>query len=174
MQQIAQLKWSDLKTPTMTIDDYLKEFTPKPEILKHYFNYKPKISILDHINSLISEKKEFVKILAIGASWCPDCTANVPKMIKTIQELNKSSDKPISDLRILYGIKVNALHKKDELIWAERHSPPEALNPKFDLKKIPTIYFFDRNGKFLGRIIEKPPVDSTLEEEMLKILQNHL
>ena len=40
--------------------------------------------------------------------------------------------------------------------WAVPPSPPEALNPKFDLIHIPIFYLFDGNGNCFGRIVENP------------------
>ena len=91
-------------------------------------------------------------------------------MIK-IKEVLKSTD---FDLKILYGIMVDALHKKNEAIWHKKRSPPEALDPKFNLKKIPTFYFFKADDELIGTIVENPKWESTLEEDMLEILKNKL
>lgn len=90
-----------------------------------------------------------------------------------VQIRDKLNDEK-SELKILYGVKVNALRKQGGLLWHESQSPSEAVDPKFNLKKIPTIYFFNKEGKYLARIIENPGVNSTLEEDMLKILKKKL
>ena len=76
------------------------------------------------------------------------------------------------ELHILYGIMVNALHKPGETPWHKTRSPPEATNPKFDLKAIPTFYFFNKNNEYLGQIIEHPK--ETIEEDTLEILKEQL
>ena len=53
-------------------------------------------------------------------------------------------------------------------MWSVR--PPEAVDPKFNLSAVPTFYFFNGEGKFLGKIIERPT--KSLEEDILDIL-NH-
>lgn len=59
------LKWSDIKSDTMTIDEYLKNFKDKKEITNNYENYKPKTKHLEHIKDVIAEKHKRLRILAI-------------------------------------------------------------------------------------------------------------
>ncbi len=146
---LKNLKWGDLVLPTMNPDDYLKEYGEK--IALNYKTYEPKLDILEKISKLLNEKKEKLKIVALGADWCPDCTRNVPRMIK-IMKLMKNKDE---NFKILY-------------------SPPEAVKTKFNLKKFPTFYFFNESGDLLGIIVENPKTSSTLEEDLLEILENKL
>ena len=158
------LKWDDLVSPTMSPEDYLEQFKEKIEI--NYKTYEPKSEILEKIKNLLDKNKEKLKIVALGADWCPDCNRNVPRMIKIVK-LMQSKD---IEIRILYGIMVNALHKPGETIWHKKRSPPEAVDPRFELKAIPTFYFFNKNKKFIGLIKEHPK--ETIEEDMLEILEN--
>jgi len=116
---------------------------------------------------MLKDKNEQLKIVAFGADWCPDCHKNVPRMIKLVKRL-KTDD---VELRILYGIMINALHKQEESIWHKTRSPPEAVNPKFELKAIPTFYFFNKQGEYLGRIVEHPR--DTIEEDTLNIMKEN-
>jgi len=162
------LKWSDLVSPTMTPDEYLKIYGDK--IKRVYESYEPKSDTLNDIKNLLKNKKEKLKIIALGADWCPDCSRNVPRMIKIVKFLNTEE----VGLQILYGIMVNALHKPGETIWYKNRSPPEATDPKFDLKAIPSFYFFNDAGEYLGIIVENPDYTSTLEEDILKILKRSI
>ncbi len=162
------LKWEDLVSPTMSPDDYLKEYRDKIEY--NYKTYEPKLDILEKISKLLDEKRGTLKIVALGADWCPDCNRNVPRMIKIVK-LMKNKD---VNLQILYGIMVNALHKPGEVIWHKQRSPPEAVKDIFDLKKIPTFYIFNKNSELIGIIVENPKYSSTLEEDLLEILENKL
>jgi thiol-disulfide isomerase/thioredoxin len=168
MNDRSELKWNNLVSPTMTSGEYLKKYGDKTE--SYYKAYEPKEDALEEIKTLLKNKNEKLKIVSLGADWCPDCNRNVPRMIKII-ELMKSTE---VDLKILYGIMVNALHKKNEAIWHKKRSPPEALDPKFNLKKIPTFYFFKANDKLIGTIVENPKWESTLEEDLLEILKKNL
>jgi thioredoxin-related protein len=164
------IHWSDIQSETMTAEEYLERYNHKQVIVKNYEEYNPKIEIINEIKKILKEKNESFKILVLGADWCPDCSVNTPRMV----QLRDTITKGLIELKILYGVKVNALRKQGEILWHSSQSPPEALDPKFDLKKIPTIYFFNKKGKYLGRIIENPGANSTLEEDMLKILKKNL
>ncbi|MHA2283947.1 MAG: thioredoxin family protein, partial [Promethearchaeota archaeon] len=74
------LKWKDLVSPTMSPDDYLKEYGEKIE--NNFKTYEPKLDVLENISTLLKEKNQKLKIVALGADWCPDCNRNVPRMIK--------------------------------------------------------------------------------------------
>jgi hypothetical protein len=76
----------------------------------------------------------------------------------------------VTEVRVLYGVKTNPFHKEGEPLWHKQHSPPEATDPKFDVTKIPIMYIFDEKGALLGRIIEKPRENYTLEEEIWEIV----
>ena len=67
---------------------------------------------------------------------------------------------------------VNAFRKLGEHLWHKTRSPPEAVNSNFDLKAIPSFYFFNKNGDFISRIIEHPK--ATNEEDTLEILKENL
>ncbi|MFX0042443.1 MAG: thioredoxin family protein [Promethearchaeota archaeon] len=161
-----KLKWNDLVSPTMTPDEYLDTYGDK--IADNYKTYEPNPAILEKIKANLKNKKEKLKIVALGADWCPDCSLNVPRMIKVVK-LMKSND---ISLHILYGIMVNALHKPGEKIWHKKRSPPEAVDPKFKLKAIPTFYFFNANGDFLDVIVENPK--ASIEEDTLEILEKNM
>ncbi len=162
------LKWEDLVSPTMSSDDYLKEYGDKIEY--NYKTYKPKLDVLEKISKILKERKETLKIVALGADWCPDSNRNVPRMIKIVK-LMKNED---VSFKILFGIVVNASRKPGETIWHKKRSPSEAIDPKFDLKKIPTFYFFNESGNLIGIIVENPKLSSTLEEDLLEILEDML
>jgi hypothetical protein len=152
----------------MTPKEYLQTFGEKTK--NTYDEYKPKENVLNNINEFLKEKKEQLKIVALGADWCPDCSRNIPWMIKIVNNIDSKD----VELKILYGIMVNALHKPGETIWHKMRSPPEATDPKFDLKAIPSFYFFNKAGEYLGVIVENPEYSSTLEEDILKILENNI
>jgi len=166
MKSQMNLKWNDLVSPTMTPDEYLKTYGDK--VAYNYETYEPKSTILEKIKNFLRNKNEKLKIVALGADWCPDCSENVPRMIKIVK-LIKSRD---ISFDILYGIMVNALHKPGETIWHKKRSPPEAIDPKFELKAIPTFYFFNANGNFLDVIVEHPK--ASIEEDTLEILEKNM
>lgn len=161
------LTWSDIVSPTMTRDEYFTKFEDKPSIRENFENYSPKDGVIKEISKILVNKKESVKILAIGAAWCKDCTVNIPRLVKIADSL--PSDK--IELKLLYGIKVNPYRKPGEPTWSKTHSPAETFDPKFAVTKIPMIYFFNIAGEFLGKIIENPKKYPTIEEVLLSFLK---
>ncbi|MFW9901747.1 MAG: thioredoxin family protein [Candidatus Thorarchaeota archaeon] len=168
MNLISDLKRNDLISPTMTPDEYLKIYEDK--IMNVYENYEPKSDVIEKIKCILNNKQEKLKIVALGADWCPDCSRYIPRMIKIIKDFKIEE----VSLDILYGIMLNALHKPGEAIWHKKRSPPEATDPKFDLKAIPTFYFFNNAGEHIGVIVEHPKWTSTLEEDILEILEKNM
>jgi hypothetical protein len=161
--------WSDIQSNTMDIADYLK-YIKKKGAYNYYEDYNFNRNVLQEIRSYLDEHDKRLKFFAIGAFWCPDCSRQVPALVRIGEELGDR----VNDMKFLYGVKTNPFHKEGEPLWHKKHSPPEATDPKFDLRKIPTIYIFTEEGNYLGRIIEKPKNGNTLEDEIWLILQEKL
>ncbi|TFF97439.1 MAG: hypothetical protein EU547_04345 [Promethearchaeota archaeon] len=164
------LNWNDIESSTMSTAEYLTYLKDKENLKENYRKYSPKKSILNKISQNVSKKNENLNILAIGAEWCKDCVKQVPRMLKIVKSINSN----LIHFEILYGIKTNPFHKQGELPWHKERSPPEATDPKFGLEAIPTFYFFNKLGRFLGRIVESPEENNSLEEDILKIIETNL
>ena len=160
------LKWSDIKSEAMSMDEYLKEFEDREDIINNYENYIPKSKHLTHIEVFMEEIPGSLGIFVMGAVWCPDSTEQIPDMIKILKELNSDN----IEMRILYGIKMNLPRKNGEILWDKNTSPLEAVDPKFDLVAIPTFYFFI-DDEYVGRIVEHPKKFSTLERDFCNIIK---
>ena len=169
MSKTEILIWSDIRSKTLGTDEYLDKIKEKKLPLRSYNLYTPKPEIIEKIKEKLSKLSVGLKVLAIGADWCPDCNINVPRMIKVVEALDKNK----VDFQILYGVMVNALRKSGDITWHKKHSPPEAVEPKFNLEKIPTFFFFI-DGKYIGRVVERPTKFPTLEEELLNVLEENL
>ena len=102
------IHWSDLQSETLTPEEYFEKYNRKPSIVKNYEEYQPKIEVIQEIRKILKEKNESLKILIIGADWCPDCSVNTPRMVQIRDKINDVT----SELKILYGVKVNALRKQ--------------------------------------------------------------
>ncbi|MBD3211606.1 MAG: hypothetical protein GF311_03280 [Candidatus Lokiarchaeota archaeon] len=164
------IRWDDIESSTMNPADYLDYVEKDTKLKENYNQYSPNEEILDKISNIITKKNEKVNLLAIGAEWCKDCAKQVPAMLKIANSLEND----IFHFEILYGVKTNPFHKEDEPLWHEKHSPPEATDPRFALEAIPTFYIFTKEGTYLGRIVEGPEDKKTLEEEILEILEKDL
>ena len=80
------LKWSDIKSGTMSMDEYLKEFEDRQYIINNYENYIPKSKHLEHIEEFMAEIPNGIRIFVMGAGWCPDSSEQIPDMIKILKE----------------------------------------------------------------------------------------
>jgi len=110
----------------------------------------------------INQFKRFANkcvIVAFSAEWCKDCATNIP-VLALISEATGL------EVRIFGGLEKGPLSPEGE--WRIPPSPPEVET--FHVDKIPLIILFDEKGKEMGRIIENPRKESTLEEELLKII----
>jgi len=98
-------------------------------------------------------------IVAFSAEWCKDCAGNIP-VLALISEATGL------EVRIFGSLKKDPLsHTKK---WKIPPSPPEAET--FNVDKIPLIMVFDKKGEEIGKIIENPREEPTLEEELLSII----
>lgn len=167
MKDALDVKWSDIKSPTMNPEDYVEKYKDKEIMMQRFEEYQPKEGVLTKIRDFLQENHEKLKILAIGASWCHDCADEVPRMIKIAMQLSD-----LVDFRVLYGVRVDPYDRKNGVRWSKRHSPPEATDPQFDLKKIPILFIFNNEGTFIGRIVEHASHTDTLEGDLLHYLKN--
>jgi thiol-disulfide isomerase/thioredoxin len=90
-------------------------------------------------------------ILLVMGTWCPDSKREVPRYFATARAAG------ISD-QALTMIGVDRT-KKDS----------EGLTEKWNITRVPTFVFF-RDGKEIGRFVERTPAGSTFEAEIAKIL----
>jgi thiol-disulfide isomerase/thioredoxin len=113
---------------------------------EEYKNYVPNQEI---INSLKPLKNE-IKVLVIAGSWCGDTQRELPRFFKIMNYV---------------GVPNNQI----EMIMVDENKKTAAFNISvIQVSNIPTFIFF-KDGKELGRIIEKPIV--TLEDDLAKLLQ---
>lgn len=162
MEKSEKVVWQDVKSETMTSAEYLKKFKDNRIIIQNYTDYEPKKEVMAKILDILTNQTGKLKIFIQGAIWCSDSAREIPRMLKIAEISNLKLE-----IRILYGININPLRKKGESLWSVR--PPEAVDPKFNLSAVPTFYFFDKEGKFLGKIIERPI--KSLEEDIVDILE---
>ncbi len=162
-----KLHWSDIVSPMMTRDEYDIKFKDEAPIQENYAKYIPKSEVIKKISDILSSKNKTIKILAMGAAWCKDCKNQIPYLLKIVDALPSER----VAVRFLYGIKTDPYRKQGDIKWSARHSPPEAVNPKFAANKIPMIYFFNSTGSLLTMIEERPQKYPTIEEILLSVLE---
>jgi thiol-disulfide isomerase/thioredoxin len=107
---------------------------------------------LDGKDFATSELRGKVVLVDFWASWCPDCKAEMPSVIKAYQKYHPqgleivgvSSDVAADDLKAY-------LKEHGEISWLQLYTPPLAngrhpLNTQYGVDWIPTIFVIDRAG----------------------------
>lgn len=122
-------------------------FFDYPEWKKLKEAYQPDSSIIRKLKKI--DRPFQVEIFM--ATWCPDSKREVPHFLKIIDRahLNKKA-----------GIKMYALNRKLKM--------DNDLPEQYGIKRVATFIFL-RDGKELGRIVERPQ-SFLLEEDILTIL----
>jgi hypothetical protein len=167
MFDVFALHWDDIKSEPINGQEFMNTLANAKERQKHlsiYQEYSPDMDILAQIDQRIINAEEQIKILGMGASSSSDCQQYVAQLVK-IQE-NLQSDLSFQML--------GELKKNSDGTWAVPPSPPEVLESIFDLTQIPTFYFFRKDGNCFGRIVKRPIMTPTLEEEILSLLLTSL
>ncbi len=111
MKAKINLKWSDVVSPTLSPNEYLKTYRDRVKSI--YESYEPKADIIEKIKNKLINKNQILRIVALGADWCPDCTINVPKMLKII----KTMDIDEMNIQVLYGISWSFVKITNIIFW---------------------------------------------------------
>ncbi len=113
---------------------------------KNYKAYKTDKKVI----SELKQKFKNVKVLAFMGTWCGDSRRKVPRFYKILDEIRY-------DFKDLKMITVN------------RQKKANGLEQGFDIKRVPTFIIL-KNNKEIGRIIETPKYNSTIEKDLLEIV----
>ena len=148
---------SEIRKKTVSVSQYLENLKQpfREKFLTRKQKYQPKQEAINQIKNLADK---YVTV-AFSAEWCKDCTANIP-VLALISETTGL------EVRIFGGLKKDPLSHTRK--WRIPPSPPEVET--FHVDKIPLMLLFDKEGKEVGRIIENPRTEPSLEEELLKII----
>lgn len=151
---------NQLKANGLSVKEMIEKLEGKDgEIIKeNIVNYQPNELVV----SQLASKMNGYTIVVFSADWCKDCKVNVAALVKILQL------KP--DINAIFFKGIKSAPKDPDIRWRVPPSPQEVN--EFDLKKIPTFYILDSNGKVVGEIIENPTIKPTLEEELVYILDN--
>jgi len=148
---------SEIRKKTVSVKEYLDEIK---QPFREKFVTRKQTYILNQkaVNFLKKFADKFV-VVAFSAEWCKDCTTNIP-ILALISEITGI------EVRIFGGLMKDPLSHTRK--WRIPPSPPEV--EIFQVDKIPHIILFDKEGKEVGKIIENPLEEATLEEELGKII----
>lgn len=112
---------------------------------------------------VVKELKEYVEkmfVVVFSAEWCKDCAANVPVLALL-------ADKTGLKVRVFGDLKKDPFNPNEK--WRIPPSPPEV--GEFKVEKTPHIVIFHTSGRELGKIIENPAPNKTMEEEILQLVR---
>jgi len=147
----------EIRQKTASIEDYISSMSNrfKEKFLDRKESYQPNHEAIDKL------KKEALKytVVVFSAEWCKDCAKNIP-VLWLISEFTGL------EIRVFGHLKRDPLNPKT--LWRIPPSPPEVET--FDVKKIPWILIFDKEGEEVGKIIENPMYTSSVEEELLYLI----
>jgi len=121
-------------------------FTEYPLFKSRYDSYE----LSDQINL---SKSEDISVVIIFGTWCHDSKREVPRMLRILDAAGLTQKK-IS----LIGVDIN----KEE---------PNGREKFYNLKNTPTFILL-KNGKEVGRIIERPKV--SLESDLINLMTRSL
>jgi hypothetical protein len=114
----------------------------------------------DSLNGLRGAAARKFFVIVFSAGWCKDCAQNVPVLALV-------SEATGLEVRVFGGLKKDPLsvgHK-----WRIPPSPPEV--EKFNVEALPLMIIVNSQGKEVGRIVENPKCQPTLEQELNEIVQ---
>ena len=141
---------------TVSVKDYLV-CTSDPfrsKSIERMKNYRLKEVVVEELKKYADK----LFIVVFSAELClKDCAKNVPVLALL-------ADKAGLKVRVFGGLMRDSLNPKEK--WRIPPSPPEVK--EFKVEKVPHIVIFDMSGLELGKIVEKPAHDKTLEEEILQ------
>ena len=145
-QEKDSLTPSDKKyTGVITKEDFEEGYT-KSWFVKAYKNYKPNEEILNQLKEPI----QHYTIKAFMGTWCPDSRRETPKLFKLLDLAEFNRD----------NLTVYAMDRKK--------STEENYEKDLNVHHVPTIIFFNKDGKEVNRFVEFP--QETFEEDILKIV----
>lgn len=91
-----------------------------------------------------------IKIKGFMGTWCGDSKREIPNFYKILDEAEFD-------------------YKNLELVTVNRQKKANGLEEGFNVIRVPTFIFY-KDGKEIGRFVEHAIEDSSVEEDLLKIL----
>lgn len=148
----------ELVRRTVSVKDYVMHMDEpfRDRFLKRMKAYSLKEDIVEELKKRVDE----IFVVVFSAEWCKDCAANVPVLALL-------ADKTGMKVRVFGGLKKDLLNPNET--WRIPPSPPELR--EFKVERTPHIVVFHINGRQLGKIVEKPAPNKTLEEEILQLVK---
>jgi len=148
----------EIRMKTVSIVEYMNglEEPFKEKFLGRKEAYQPNREAIDKLGAFADR----YLIIVFSAAWCKDCAVNIP----VLEIINETSG---IEVRVFGGLKKDPLSQEHK--WRIPPSPPEVET--FKVAGIPLIIVADRERREIGRIIENPAHQPTLEQEICEIIK---
>ncbi len=148
----------DIRARTISASEYILGLNDKwgEYQRQRYENYQLDPKVVEELKEYVDD----IVIVVIGASWCKDCREAIPVLMRLEKELGL-------EVRVFSKVKTAPLDPENK--WAIPPSPPEAK--LWNIRAIPWIEIFRKDGTRIGTIIEKPTIMPTLEAEILHVVK---
>jgi thiol-disulfide isomerase/thioredoxin len=148
----------ELERRTISVKDYIRYMNNpfRGRFLERMKTY----SLNEDVVKELKKYMDKIFVVVFSAEWCKDCAANVPVLALL-------ADKTGLKVRVFGGLKKDPLNPDEK--WRIPPSPPEVR--EFKVKRTPHIVIFHVNGRELGKIIENPTPNKTMEEEILQLVK---
>lgn len=147
----------EIRRRTVSVKEYLNSL--RQPFREKFLTRKQTYQLNREATNQLEKFANKYAVVAFSAEWCKDCAANIP-VLALISEATGL------EVRIFGGLKKDPLSRARK--WRIPPSPQEVET--FRVDKIPLIILFDKKGREIGKIIENPREEPTLEEELIKIV----
>ncbi|MBN2230135.1 MAG: thioredoxin family protein [Candidatus Thorarchaeota archaeon] len=151
----------DIQNDAIGCTEYIESMTQmyRGGFLRQKQEYSPKQEILDRLKTYSND----FTIVAVFADWCGDARRAIPVLALVEEYTGKKITALGGMTKPSYG---------SSKFWAVPPSPQEV--DTFEITSSPTILIFNKEGKEIGRIKTKQKMTPTIEEEVLKIIEDSL
>jgi thiol-disulfide isomerase/thioredoxin len=148
----------ELVKRTVPVKDYITYMRDpfRDRFMERMKTYSLKEDVVEELKKYVDK----IFIVVFSAEWCKDCAANVPVLALL-------ADKTGLKVRVFGGLKKDPFNPNEK--WRIPPSPPEVK--EFEVERTPHMVIFDINGRELGKIIENPAPNKTMEEEILQLVR---
>jgi thiol-disulfide isomerase/thioredoxin len=151
---------SDVKDDAPTTNDAIDSMSPayKGGFIRQRDDYRLDQKAVDKIKVFVEEGYSFVSLYG---DWCGDARRVIPVLALLERELGKA-------IPCLGGMRKPPYGSGK--LWAVPPSPSEV--DIFEVTSSPTILIFDNEGEEIGRIKTKAKMTPTIEQEIVKIIED--
>ncbi|MHA1943584.1 MAG: thioredoxin family protein [Candidatus Thorarchaeota archaeon] len=152
----------DIQKDAPSAKDAIESLSPmhKGSFMRQKNDYKLKMEAVEKIKAFMEEG---FTIVSLFADWCGDARRAIPVLALLEKEIGRT-------IPCLGGMK-KPPYGSDKL-WDVPPSPVEV--DIFGVTSSPTILIFDKDGEEIGRIKTKQRMTASIEEEIVKIIEDSL